>query len=76
MAHATRAFFGSLVRGECGEKRDIHLLVDTTENTSPWFPVGLIPELEELLGQKVDVVTEDGGCWMLWRRILNEARAL
>ena len=26
---------------------------------SSWFPAGLILDLEELLGQKVDVVTED-----------------
>jgi uncharacterized protein len=30
------------------------------ENTSPWFPVGLIQELEEILGRKVDLLTEEG----------------
>lgn len=68
--------FGSAARGEAGEQSDIDLLVDTTENTSPWFPVGLIQELEDLLGRKVDVVTEEGIYWLLRRRILKEARSL
>jgi uncharacterized protein len=42
------------------EHSDIDLLVDTMENTSPWFPVGLIQELEEILGRKVDLLTEEG----------------
>lgn len=68
--------FGSAARGEAGERSDIDLLVDTMEDTSPWFPVGLIQELEDLLGRKVDVVTEDGIYWLLRRRILKEARPL
>ena len=68
--------FGSAARGEAGERSDIDLLVDTMEDTNPWFPVGLIQELEDLLGRKVDVVTEDGIYWLLRRRILKEARPL
>ncbi|HTN69633.1 MAG TPA: nucleotidyltransferase domain-containing protein [Methylomirabilota bacterium] len=52
--------FGSVVHGEATETRDIDLLVDTAEQTSPWFPAGLAAELEELLGQRVDVVTTNG----------------
>jgi predicted nucleotidyltransferase len=33
-------------------------------------------ELEELLGCKVDVVTENGLYWLLRRRILKEAQPL
>jgi predicted nucleotidyltransferase len=68
--------FGSVVRGEADEQSDIDLLVDTTEQTSPWFPVGLIQDLEDLLGRKVDIVTEGGIYWLLRRRILKEARPL
>jgi len=68
--------FGTVARHEANEQSDIDLLVDTTEHTSPWFPVGLIQDLEELLGRKVDVVTEDGVHWLLRRHIHKEARPL
>jgi hypothetical protein len=68
--------FGSVARGESTEESDIDLLVDAGEKTSPWFPAGLIDELETLLGRRVDVVTEDSLYWLLRRRILKEARAL
>ena len=68
--------FGSTSTGESQEESDIDLLVNTTERTSPWFPVGLKEELEVLLGKKVDIVTENGLYWLLRRRILNEAKPL
>ncbi len=68
--------FGSVVRGESGEKSDIDFLVDVGEHPSPWFPVGLIEDLESCLGHKVDVVSEDGLYWLLRRRILKEAKHL
>lgn len=68
--------FGSMAHGEATESSDIDLLVDTAEKTSPWFPAGLAAELEELLGQRVDVVTTNGLYWLLRRRILKEARPL
>ena len=52
--------FGSVARGEADEKSDIDFLVDLGKKFSPWFPVRLIRELEELLGYKVDVVTVTG----------------
>jgi uncharacterized protein len=68
--------FGSVAHGEATEASDIDLLVDTAEQTSPWFPVGLVEELEGLLGRRVDVVTTNGLYWLLRRRILTEARPL
>jgi predicted nucleotidyltransferase len=68
--------FGSVVHGEATEGSDIDLLVDTSEETSPWFPAGLVEELEEVLGKRVDVVTSNGLYWLLRRRILREARFL
>jgi uncharacterized protein len=68
--------FGSVVRGEAQPSSDIDLLVDLGEPLSPWFPVGLIQDLEALLGHKVDVVTEKSLYYFIRDRILNEARSL
>jgi predicted nucleotidyltransferase len=68
--------FGSVAHGEAMETSDIGLLVNTAEDTSPWFPAGLVEELEKLLGRRVDVVTTSGLYWLLRRRILREARPL
>ena len=68
--------FGSAARGESSGESDVDLLVDASERTSPWFPAGLVQELEALLGRPVDVVTENSLHWLLRRRILKEARPL
>lgn len=65
--------FGSVARGEADEDSDIDFLVAVGPNPSPWFPVDLICDLEDLLDRKVDVVTEDGVYCLLRRRILKEA---
>ena len=74
-AHNVR-LFGSVARDEAGEESDIDLLVDMEPGRSGLEQAGLILDLEELLGRKVDVVTEAGLYWLLRRRILKEARAL
>lgn len=68
--------FGSAVRGEADQDSDIDLLVEVGERTSPWFPVGLMEELQALLGRSVDVVTEESLHWLLRERILREAKPL
>ena len=68
--------FGSVSRGKSSDESDVDLLVRAGPNTSPWFPTGLILDLEGLLGQKVDVVTEDSIYWLLRRKVLQEARPL
>ena len=68
--------FGSVVRGDAQRNSDIDLLVDLGEPLSPWFPVGLIHDLEALLGHKVDVVTEKSLHYFIRDRILKEARSL
>jgi hypothetical protein len=50
--------FGSAARGEARPESDVDLLIDVREPVSPWFPGGLIADLEELLGRRVDVVEE------------------
>ena len=52
--------FGSVARGEAGPESDVDFLVDAAPKTSSWFPAGLIPELEALLGRRVEVITESG----------------
>jgi uncharacterized protein len=68
--------FGSVARGEAGENSDIDLLIDLEQGRSLLDQAGLMVELEDLLGRKVDVVTEQGLYWLLRRRILKEARPL
>ena len=74
-AHNIRVF-GSVARGDADESSDIDLLVDFEPDRSLLDHAALVLDLEELLGHKVDVVTEKGIYWLLRRRILKEARAL
>lgn len=68
--------FGSVARGEAGAESDIDLLVKMEEGRSLLDVSALAQDLQELLGLKVDVVSEDGLYWLLRRRILKEARPL
>ena len=68
--------FGSAARGELRPESDIDFLVDVGEKHSSWFPAGLVVDLEELLGRKVDVLTEDAVYPPLRKRILAEASPL
>jgi uncharacterized protein len=69
--------FGSVARGEATEDSDIDFLVDyELEKITPWFPVGLIHDLEDLLDREVDVVTTKSLHYFLKDRILQEAVSL
>jgi len=68
--------FGSVARGEAGPGSDIDLLVDVGPGRSAFFPAGLLADLEDLLGCKVDVLTENGLHWYIRDRVLKEARPL
>ncbi len=65
--------FGSVVRGEAGPESDVDLLVEAGPSTSAWFPGGLIADLEDALGCRVEVVTERGLAPELRERVLREA---
>ncbi len=65
--------FGSTVRGEQAASSDVDILVDLEAGRSLLDQVGLQQELDELLGQKVDVVVEGGLSPYLEERILAEA---
>ena len=69
--------FGSVARREADIKSDIDFLVDySVDQISPWFPAGLVLELEKLLGRKVDVATEYGLKERIKERVLKEAITL
>jgi predicted nucleotidyltransferase len=65
--------FGSMARGDAGPASDIDLLVEVGAEPSAWFPGGLVAELEELLGRRVQVITERGLDALLRDRVLQEA---
>lgn len=66
--------FGSVARGEATEESDIDFLVDyDLEKITPWFPGGLLLDLEQLLNRKVDIVTVDMLKERIRDRILLEA---
>ena len=68
--------FGSVARGEAGPDSDIDLLVDVGATTSSWFPAGLILDLEDLLGRRVEIVTERALNPYVRDHVLEEATPL
>ena len=68
--------FGSVARGEARPDSDIDLLIETGPVTSSWFPAGLIIDLEQLLGRRVEVVTERALNPALREAVLREAKPL
>ena len=65
--------FGSFARGDAGPDSDVDLLIDAGPQTSPWFPGGLVADLEDLLGRRVDVVEPAALHHLLRDRVLAEA---
>lgn len=65
--------FGSFARAEAGPGSDLDLLVDITGPTTQWWPGGLKEELEQLLGRRVDIVTERGLNPWVKDSVLSEA---
>ncbi|KPQ39186.1 MAG: putative nucleotidyltransferase [Phormidium sp. OSCR] len=69
--------FGSVVRGEDTPESDIDFLIDyDPEQVTPWFPGGLLMDLQDLLGRRVDVLTERGISPLIRERVLAEAKPL
>lgn len=65
--------FGSVARGQQGPASDVDVLVDFEPGRSLFDLIGLEQDLEEVLGCKVDVVTEGGISPYLEDRIRAEA---
>ena len=73
--HGARSIrvFGSVARGEASESSDLDLLVDWGPGRSLLDHVALVQDLEELLGTKVHVGTQESLHWYVRDRILREA---
>ena len=69
--------FGSVARGEARINSDVDFLIDyRMEKITPWFPAGLMLDLEALLQRKVDIATVDMLKERMRDRILQEAVVL
>ena len=71
-AHHLRVF-GSVARGEADERSDVDFLVDLEKGRSLLDLGGLLMDLQDLLGRRVDVVTERGLKARIRERVLGEA---
>ena len=65
--------FGSVVRGEAGEDSDVDFLVELEEDRTLFDLGGMLMDLEDLLGRKVDLVTEGGLHWYIRDKVIREA---
>jgi predicted nucleotidyltransferase len=71
-AHNVR-IFGSVASGEADAESDLDLLVEMESGRSLLDHIALLQDLEDLLGCKVDVVSEKALHWYIRDRILKEA---
>ena len=65
--------FGSVARGEADAKSDVDVLVDMEPGRSLLDMGGLLMDLQDLLGCRVDVVSERGLRERIRGRVLQEA---
>jgi len=68
--------FGSVARGEDTSQSDIDFLVDLEKGRNLLDLGGALFQLQELLGRRVDIVTERGLHWYLRDKIIKEARPI
>jgi predicted nucleotidyltransferase len=68
--------FGSVAEGKADEASDVDFLVDMAPGRSLFDMGGLLMDLQDLLGRKVDVVTEAGLHWYIRDRVIQQARLL
>ena len=68
--------FGSFARGEARADSDLDLLIEAGPDTPPWFPGGLLSDLEDALGRRVDVAEEGSLHPLIRDRVLQEATPL
>ena len=64
---------GSAASGSAGPESDIDLLVDLAQGRSLFDLGGLLMDLQDILGCRVDLVTEGALHWYIRDRVLREA---
>jgi len=74
-SHGARTvrIFGSMARGEAGPDSDVDILVNLNPGRSLLDIVAMKQDLEDLLGRKVDVVTEAAISPYIREQVLKEA---
>ncbi|MEL7564972.1 MAG: nucleotidyltransferase family protein [Dehalobacterium sp.] len=65
--------FGSMVRGDHKPNSDVDILINLDKERSLFDLIALKNDLEQLLGRKVDIVTENSVHRHLKNRIISEA---
>ncbi|MBL7140517.1 MAG: nucleotidyltransferase family protein [Planctomycetes bacterium] len=68
--------FGSAANGNVGPDSDVDFLVDLDPDRSLLDLGALLMDLQDLLGRKVDLVTEQALHWYIRERVLREAQPL
>jgi predicted nucleotidyltransferase len=76
--HGVRSIrvFGSMARDDADADSDVDLLVETTPQTSGFVLGALLMDAQDLLGRRVDVVTEAALHPAIRARVLREARPI
>lgn len=70
------ALFGSAARGETRDDSDIDILVRFSQDISLLDHIGVAYELKDVLGQKVDLVTERSLHRLLAPRVKRDLKVL
>ncbi len=65
--------FGSVAAGKQTETSDVDILVSRIKGGDPWGVGGFYMDMQELLGQKVDVAIENGLRPSLKEKIMADA---
>ena len=68
--------FGSMVRDDATDNSDVDLLVDLPKGKSGFALGGFLMDVSELLGRKVDVITEKSLHPSIQAQVLSEAKLL
>ncbi len=68
--------FGSMARGDVDDESDVDLLVSLPQGKTGLALGALLMDVQDLLGRRVDVVTEASLHPAFRSRVLNEAQVL
>lgn len=68
--------FGSVARGDAGEQSDVDLLVELEQGRGLFDLGAFLTEVQDLVGESVDVVTPNGLRSRIRDRVVRESVAL